>query len=78
MIRRLFYLTTVFLITAGTSLVACPGCRDATTQAVNNKMADVQAGFSWSVLFLMAMPISLISAFVIWVVKLEKDRNNSK
>ncbi len=78
MIRRLFYLASVFLMTQGASLFGCPGCRDATTQSVDNKMADVQSGFSWSVLFLMAMPLSLISAFVFWVVKLEKERNISK
>lgn len=78
MIKRFFYLFLVFIMTQGATLFACPGCRDATTQSVDNKMADVQSGFSWSVLFLMAMPMSLISAFVIWVVKLEKERNNSK
>jgi hypothetical protein len=78
MIRRFCCLFFFFLLTQGVSLWGCPACRDASTQSVDGNMANIQSGFSWSVLFLMAMPMSLISAFVIWVIKLEKERNNSK
>ncbi|MES2310196.1 MAG: hypothetical protein V4507_15185 [Verrucomicrobiota bacterium] len=76
--RRWIYLVCFLVIVQGVYLLGCPACRDASTQSANGDMAAIQTGFSWSVLFLMAMPMSLISAFVVWVIKLEKERNNSK
>lgn len=67
-----------WMMTQGVQLLACPGCRDSATQSVDNDMKAVQAGFSWSVLVLMTMPLTLISAFVFWVIKLEKERTEQK
>lgn len=76
LMKKWMFLFCFFVLTHGASLLACPGCRDSNTQSVENNMKDVQAGFSWSVLFLMAMPLSLISGFVFWIVRLEKEKTD--
>jgi hypothetical protein len=50
--------------------VACPGCKEALASQQNG--ANIVAGYQWSILFMMAMPFSLLglfSAYMWWEVK---------
>lgn len=56
------------LLTAAEVAQACPGCKEALAAQGGNLVA----GYQWSILFMMAMPFSLLglfSAYMYWEVR---------
>jgi hypothetical protein len=56
------------------TLQACPGCKDPNTMTATADIKTIQNSFSWSVLFLLAVPMGLIASFTVMVVNIEKKR----
>jgi hypothetical protein len=53
-----------------TSAAACPSCREALASDAGG--GDLVSGFFWSILFLLAMPFTLLTLFLLycyWLVR---------
>ncbi len=75
--KRVFTLAALALFWGALSpLQACPGCKDPATITATADIKTIQNSFSWSVLFLIAVPMTLVGAFTAMVVQIEKKRPN--
>ena len=52
-------LSGVGLASAPTTAVACPGCKEATSE----QSANLARGFSYSILFMMPLPFIILGSF---------------
>jgi hypothetical protein len=66
--RALFSLFTLFLA-AVPSALACEGCKEPTSVTGNGGVDGISAGFSGSVLFMLAVLGSLIGGFIWMIVR---------
>lgn len=66
--RALFSLFTL-LLTAVPSALACEGCKEPTSVAGSGGVDGISAGFSGSVLFMLAVLSSLIGGFIWMIVR---------
>jgi hypothetical protein len=75
MFRHLVFWSVSLAVAVTQSVTACPGCKDpasVTTVALDagqRSVALVNAGFSWSVLFLLAVPALLVGGIGAFTVK---------
>ena len=75
MLRHLVFWSVSLAIAISQSVMACPGCKDpasvtgVTMDTAQKSVALVNAGFSWSVLFLLAVPALLIGGIGAFIVK---------
>lgn len=57
---------TLLLIAGGDRVLACPNCKEAVSLG-SGEVASLSSGYNWSVLFMLAVPFSMMGtgAFVI-------------
>lgn len=77
----MLFLIGMTLLASVASSVACVGCREPGADSIANEPATALAGFgfSWGVLFMLAILLSLLGGLVayIWRSAVEVDRLNN-
>jgi hypothetical protein len=66
---RFLSLLSVSLMGYLPSLMACDGCKEPANVAGDSGVAGISAGFSWSVVFMLAMLAFLLTGLVIMMVR---------
>jgi len=51
-------------------VAACPTCKDS----IAAHGAGIARGFYWSILFMLGMPVSILSAWVLYIVRVLRSR----
>jgi hypothetical protein len=64
-------LSLVFVLGATGTVTACPNCKEAVS-AQPSEMAGMARGYNWSVLFMLAVPFTLLSTGTLMVVRAAK------
>jgi hypothetical protein len=72
-VRRMLrlFLVTVYVLGLGTTVMACPNCKEAVS-AQPSELAGMAQGYNWSVLFMLAVPFTLVSTGTLMVVRAAK------
>jgi hypothetical protein len=65
--RRVFFSVLTLLLAAIPSALACEGCKEPTNVAGSGGVDGISAGFSASVIFMLAIIGSLIGGFI-WMI----------
>lgn len=65
--KRIVLGAVVFLMWATSAVQACPSCSDNFTKGSAN--ASVGDSYSMSVLFMLVMPLSILAAFTVVIVR---------
>jgi uncharacterized membrane protein YhaH (DUF805 family) len=68
---RLMLLSVALLVGVQNFLVACPSCSDNFTKGSAN--ASIGDSYSWSVLFMLFVPLTIVTVFTILVKKRLRD-----
>jgi hypothetical protein len=64
-----------FAITMIAQVMACPNCKDAYTPGSTG--ASIGESYSWSVLFMLLMPIATVTVITLRIAySVKKNRNN--
>ena len=72
-IRKLWLVLALGMVLAPTSdSSACPNCKEAVA-AQPNEVADMKNGYNWSVLFMLAMPFTLLGTGALIVARAVKQ-----
>ncbi|MBS0207328.1 MAG: hypothetical protein JSS27_00105 [Planctomycetes bacterium] len=61
----LMWIVALAILAVATDVWACPGCKEAIEG--NNGQGDVVSGYMYSILFMMAMPFTLLASFVTYM-----------
>lgn len=72
---RLILLLAIFLLIGVADSSACEGCANLEATSTGQSVKMVQAGFSWSVLFLLGVPVLLMSFLFRLMVQACRDAN---
>ncbi len=81
--KKLFFIFSAVLCLTGMDAIACVGCREPGADTIANEPGTVMAGFgfSWGVIIMLSMAVSIVSGLTayIWrtVVRIERERENS-
>jgi hypothetical protein len=67
--RRALLSIFTLILAAVPSVLACEGCKEPTSVAGSGGVDGISAGFSGSVLFMLAMISALVGAFVWMIVR---------
>jgi heme/copper-type cytochrome/quinol oxidase subunit 2 len=72
--KKAALLILTFVITMASQILACPNCKDAYTPGSTG--ASIGESYSWSVLFMLLMPIATV-AFITFRIaySVKKNRN---
>lgn len=65
-------LSVALVILCASDALACPGCKEALADAQGSDSAGMRTGYFWSILFMIGMPFSLLSAGALAVVRAVK------
>lgn len=69
-------ITSVMMLTLiSQALVACPACKDSF--GANGANASVGDAYSWSVLFMLSVPITILTVFIVFIARKIKQNPNS-
>jgi hypothetical protein len=66
---RLASLLGLVWLNIAPSLMACPGCKEPSNVAGASGVSGISAGFSWSVLFMLASVGSIMCGMVFMIVR---------
>ena len=75
MLRHLVFWSISLAIAISQSVMACPGCKDPASvtglplSSAQKSVELVNAGFSWSVIFLLGVPALLVGGIGAFIVK---------
>ncbi len=72
--RMIFAVIITFLVHVEKSL-ACPACKDSFTSAGGN--ASIGDAYSWSILFMLGVPLTIVTAASIFIVRRVRQHSNS-
>lgn len=69
-VRSILFAALVLSAVVGpsTRVLACPNCKEAVA-AQPSEVANMKNGYNWSVLFMMAMPFTLLGTGVLMVAR---------
>lgn len=72
MTKQMWYVLTVLivivlLLASGHDSVACPSCKEGYRPGTTEALAG--EGYSWSVLFMLAVPMAIVSTFTVVLVR---------
>jgi heme/copper-type cytochrome/quinol oxidase subunit 2 len=67
--RALLVLLLLAVALAPLSALACPGCKAALASPEGDAGGDLVSGFCWSILFMLSMPMAIVSAFGISIYR---------
>ena len=70
--RVLSVLVLVLGLAGGSEVAACPNCKEAVA-AQPSEVARMKDGYNWSVLFMMAMPFTLLGVGSFMVARAVKN-----
>jgi len=71
---RWILLGVVLLCVASIDALACPGCKDGFASGPN---AGLGEAYSWSILFMLGVPATIVTVFTIVIVRRLKQNSNS-
>jgi hypothetical protein len=72
---RMLLLLAVFVLIGVADSSACEGCANLEATSTGQSVKMVQAGFSWSVLFLLGVPMLLMGFMFRLMVRACRDAN---
>lgn len=68
-----FGLMIVLLCVLAVDVLACPGCKDGFATGPNSGIGEA---YSWSILFMLGVPATIITVFTIVIVRRLKQNPN--
>ncbi|MFM7156216.1 MAG: hypothetical protein ACKN9Y_02120 [Bacteroidota bacterium] len=73
--RKAALLTLTFAMTMAGQLLACPNCKDAYTPGSTG--ASIGESYSWSVLFMLLMPLATVAVITLRIAYSAKKNRNT-
>lgn len=75
MIKKLTTTATALMLLASTALEACPACKDSFGS--NGANASVGDAYSWSIMFMLGVPITILTVFIVVIARKIRQNPNS-
>jgi uncharacterized membrane protein len=73
--KKLMITIVLMLASVSQALVACPACKDSF--GANGANASAGDAYSWSVLFMLSVPITILIVFIVFLARKIKQNPNS-
>lgn len=67
------WLVIALLCAVSADILACPGCKDGFASGPN---AGLGEAYSWSILFMLAVPTTIVTVFTVFIVRRLKKNSN--
>jgi hypothetical protein len=74
--KHMISFVTVLVLLAVQSLEACPACKDGFGS--NGANASVGDAYSWSILFMLGVPITILTVFTVMLTRKIRQNPNSR